>query len=149
MPSQGLLVSPLGFVSRVVHMLSIAILSGETILNYLLGRPTRPAPSSTYTAVLFAGAGAAAILTGIINWVLFKPKSIMERKDAKVWVGILHTKVVVTLLLFTPITKNVVGVEVPDAIKFYGVLGMVVAAAYMRFFREAATSRFKSKGTTN
>ena len=123
-------------------MLSIAVLSGETITSYVLGKANRPSSSSG--AILFSLAGVAAIVTGLLNWSLFKPKQIMEKNDAKRWIGVLHSKLLVTIVLFTPIPR-LLGVEISDAVKFYAVVGMMIVAAYMRYFREAATSHYTAK----
>jgi Na+/H+-translocating membrane pyrophosphatase len=118
-------------------MISIAILSGETITNYFLGQRTNSSP------MLFAAAGIAATITGLVNWYVFKPKTIMNKQDAKLWVGILHTKLVVTLVLFTPIAQKFIPLDILQKVKFYTVIAMTVVAAFMRYFREAATEKKK------
>jgi hypothetical protein len=141
-PKTSLIVSPLGFVSRVVHILSICILTGETIGSTLL--PARVSTTSKLPALVYALAGIGSIVTGLINWYLFKPKQIMFKKAASRWIGILHFKLTFTILVFTPLLPRAFGIEVPHQIKTALILLFVVLAAYMRFWREAAVETFKA-----
>jgi uncharacterized membrane protein YuzA (DUF378 family) len=72
----------------------------------------------------------------------------MDKNDAKRWIGVLHLKLLVTIVLFTPIPR-LLGVEISDAVKFYVVVGMTIVAAYMRYFREAASSQFTAKSKSS
>lgn len=139
-PQVHLKVGYVAFFTRVFHMLSISILVGQTITNALM-------PSQELTrqsAFLFATAGVISIATGIINLFVLKPKEIMRKKDASKWIGMLHFKLLLTVVLYTPLLPKVFNIRIPGEVKAGVIVLMVIFAAYMRYFREAAAALFSS-----
>lgn len=115
-------------------MVSIAFLSGEGLASLLFGQRD----ISRSQALVYALAGVTSIATGLLNWSILSPKKTMGNEKAKVWIGMLHSKLVLTVLLLTPLFEKLTNIQISISTKAAGIILMISMASYMRFYREDA-----------
>ena len=82
-----------------------------------------------------ASGNSYTLLLGFINTFLLKPKRMGQ--DRKLWISWHHIKLLITLILFTPVFKYipVLSGEVVN-FRFYWIAALVLVSPAARFYRE-------------
>lgn len=86
------------YIWRVIHITSLVILCQGIISNWLAGHLT-----TTSHPTLYLISGVLALLSGVVNTFLLKPKQMgLKRKP---WMAYHHLKTLTAVVLLTPIHK--------------------------------------------
>ena len=123
------------YVFRVLHIGSLIGLGYKIINDYLTGS------ISTQHSTLFAIVGVTAMVSGIkqlmlgfVNTFLLQPKKMGERR--KLWISWNHIKLLITLVLFSPIYKLIPPLS--DNLiyaRFYWLVVVALLSPAARFYR--------------
>ena len=89
------------FISRLTHMLTVAILSGEIIYNYMYGISAQIQQYPSYKR-LHMIVGSLLVLSGFFNIFLIKGKKKLKSHQ-KIWLHLLELKFVISVLFLTPL----------------------------------------------
>ena len=76
------------------------------------------------------------MVSGFANTFILKPKKMGEKR--KLWVGYHHLKLLLTLILYTPIGKMFGGSLI--TLRMWWMISIILVAPYMRFYREKHTA---------
>ncbi len=88
---------------------------------------------------------SALVIGGFVNIYLlrvFREKS--EAKYYKIWIASLHSKLLLTLLIFTPLSEMVMSKRSANLLRAVTTLVFVFASSFLKNLREEAVSSIVS-----
>lgn len=68
------------------------------------------------------------------------------QKDAKLWIGVHHTKLLLSSIILTPLLNLICPASSASAVRFYFVLFLIFLSPFMRFYREYYTEKNRKQG---
>ena len=126
------------YIFRFLHVFGFVAVGGRVMFAYLFPSSNiwedKGANAYYYTWI---GLSFAA---GFVNFFILKPKEKLK-EDRKLWIGLVHTKLVVGILIFTPVLQAIGGYSDKTyvAIQFYFLILFLIVSPFMRFYREHYT----------
>ena len=142
-------------VSRIVHMVTTALLSGIIVMTYLFDL------GSVFGKIqglkkLHMFLGPLLIISGFANIFLIKGGKQLKRSQ-KPWVGMLHLKFLLACLFLTPLFTPILRIflsgddasieQTKQAFQFYLVCFMYLYSAAIKYFREDVHNNFNNQDT--
>lgn len=77
---------------------------------------------------------------GFVNTLLLKPKENMKQQ-AKFWIGFHHVKLLLGVIILTPLLGMVASQGTVNYVRFVFVLLNLIVSPFMRFYREYHTEK--------
>ena len=118
----------------------MGLIMGDALSTYLVGKSGTDNPKIS-PVMLYSGCGIITMVTGLFNWILFAPKKTMKPGNAKMYTAMVHSKLLVVLLIYTPISKKFMDEAMLVQVKAAVTFGLVLLAAKMRFYREESVKQ--------
>mmetsp|Transcript_29789 Transcript_29789/g.34413 ORF Transcript_29789/g.34413 Transcript_29789/m.34413 type:complete len:150 (+) Transcript_29789:36-485(+) len=128
----------LKYVFRVLHIGPVALYAGKVCYDYLFGDPTAAYSKSEKT--FYGIAGVLILVSGLVNtFVILQTKKNLPKENHKVWSMISHTKLLLTMIFFTPLCGMILSQENKVSVQFWLVASFVLISPFMRYYREYYT----------
>ena len=128
--------SGLRAICRVFHFASLLGMGMYLAADHLGSPDARFKQAGHFSGIGF-------IVSGLINWfVLRKFKREDNARDFRMWTGIIHSKLLIIVLFFTPLAKMIVkDSHCLFCVRLAFMLIYVVLSPYARMLREACQSQ--------
>ena len=142
----------LKIVTRVVHLVSVSVISGVTILNYFFEATQYLAEDSNFRLIIMAMAMSTTI-SGIALMYQMKQGKELEGGQS-VWSDMVKFKVIVSFFLngqvVQPMAVMIVGSEDTEAIEnvktsvhFYAIVILLLTSVLSKLYREDLCNNFE------
>ncbi|CAD8158165.1 unnamed protein product [Paramecium octaurelia] len=129
------------YIFRVFHISTVTILSGNIIWKYLFTSQNED-PSKLIQWIL----SFIMITSGFINTILLDPNNKMKQQS-KQWIGMMHTKLVLSIIVMTPIFNQIVDDHLALEIRFVFIVFWILISPFLRFYREAWSEHHRGQPT--
>ena len=139
-------------ISRVTHMISIALMSSIIIFTYFFNMGPVFAAQPGYKT-LHMILGPALLISGFANIYLIKAGKKLEKKH-KAWVGMLHLKFLLAVIFLTPVLKHLIAIFIKNDVELVAVtqktqayfcIAMYFYSSVIKYFREEVCHNFDTK----
>jgi len=120
---------------RVIHFTSLALLSAAIFVSIVIEKPSDNLKMAS--TIMGIGSGVGLVVSGLVNWYLlksFKPNS--HPRAFKIWTGVIHTKLLLTLIVFSPLPKLLFSNQLTGIFRAVFIGLFILGSPFIRATRE-------------
>ena len=123
-------------ILRILHVSSFIIIGGYYLFQKLFDISSETERSDNAKTLLEIST-VVAIITGLINYILFRTfKPYSTPKVYKLWASIVHLKLLLTCIVFTPLIKLVLSNNTVTTLRLSLIAFFVIASSSAKALRE-------------
>jgi hypothetical protein len=135
----------LKYLFRFLHIAPVIVVGGKIFNDYILNTPKADLTRDQQNFHMIAGivlmiAGKIFLILGFVNTFLLKPKETMKQQ-AKFWIGFHHLKLLLSIVILTPLIGLLAQPSTVNTIRFSFVLILLIVSPFMRYYREYHTEK--------
>ena len=123
-------------IVRFAHIFGVIVLSGIMLTEYFFYPNNKP-QNDRFRSLLIAISTILLIVGGVINLLLLRNfKEKCDKKYYKLWAILTHTKLLFTLIFFSPFGKIILKDNILKSIRVILIFIFIIVAVFSKNLRE-------------